>query len=151
MNKENLLKLAEVLESEQAQKHFDMTQWITHHPNYNNLDWQEHHERVNESVLKEAVKDCGTVACIAGWAATLATPDQKLIFVSGASVQQTAEDWLELDKAEAVMLFIPWSASYYADRSKYKRNSNTITAGEAARVVRHLAETGKVDWSVIDE
>lgn len=83
-------------------------------------DWIEH-------------RDCGTTACIAGHAALLADPD-----VRWPEVEGTAEAWLGVDRVQSMELFTPLPVDPWSK----------ITASMAARVVRHLAKTGKVDWSV---
>lgn len=76
-------------------------------------------------------RSCGTAACIAGHVA---------IMVEGKDVdpwdaEEIARDWLELSDETARALFTP--------ESKVLVNA---TAPAAARALRHLAATGKVDW-----
>jgi hypothetical protein len=76
--------------------------------------------------------DCGTPSCIAGWAVHLAGID-----CSRSQVADKAADWLDLYfEDEAQDLFEPSHLPYEA-----------ITPQHAAKVLRHLAETGVVDWS----
>jgi hypothetical protein len=76
--------------------------------------------------------DCGTPSCIAGWAVHLAGID-----CSRSQVATKAADWLDLDIEDEQELFDPGHHLPY----------EAITPQHAAKVLRHLAETGVVDWS----
>ena len=73
---------------------------------------------------------CGTPSCIAGWAVHLAGID-----CGPHQVPDKAADWLDLPIGEEWELFDP-DLPY-----------SSITPQHAAKVLRHLAETGVVDWS----
>lgn len=75
-------------------------------------------------------RSCGTSACIAGHALLMFDP--KAIFIGDA------EPILGLDAARANALFKPknWDHPKYNNRRR------------AARVLRHLATTGNVDWNI---
>ena len=81
---------------------------------------------------------CGTVACIAGTARTLRTGRIFLIRVSRFRWSKEA-DWLGLDENDANELFFAAAANI---------DLEDIEPAQAVAVLRHLAETGKVDWSV---
>lgn len=77
---------------------------------------------------------CGTPACIGGWAA----------FASGKSlihglIWNDAQDHLGLSDDQSGDLFYP---------NNYEGEWSDITPAHAAAVLRNLAETGQVDWSV---
>lgn len=75
--------------------------------------------------------NCGTTACIAGWA--LAVRDEgKLPDVEDYHAE--AANFLELPLRTSEALFLHW-------------NDGT-TPAEAVAVLRHLAATGEVDWSI---
>jgi len=76
---------------------------------------------------------CGTVACIAGWTCkVLGEPSNE--YEHG----WTAGDHLGLDHEQRTLLFTPrgWLGS-----------PEIFKARHAVRVLRHLAETGEVDWA----
>lgn len=82
---------------------------------------------------------CGTVACIAGWCN----------LINGNDINQSsfyfAQKWLDLSYEEADNLFYAnqhpgWATSYSV--------LEDITAEQAVRTLRHLAETGEIDWTV---
>lgn len=79
----------------------------------------------------DIVHDCGTAACIAGWAAAIFAPDTRSYAVFAA------ERALGLDDVTAAALFVPDGFA----RAGY-------TPYEASRVLDHLLATGEVDWSV---
>jgi hypothetical protein len=75
--------------------------------------------------------DCGSAGCIAGWAMGLFRLERgPLIFSAGPP--------LGLDMHEAARLFFPDDSGPYS----------AVTPADAAAVLTHLLNTGKVDWSV---
>ena len=76
--------------------------------------------------------NCGTVACIAGWALAVAGKD--------GGFEAAAEFFGFKDQEEEESydfpLFFPGSPHY------------GTTSSQAVAVLRHLAETGEVDWSI---
>lgn len=84
---------------------------------------------------------CGTVACIAGWTLALQGHITESMSDSdevGLGVSEAAE-FLGLEGRKAFELFFAYT--FPGSRGK-------ITAAHAVRVLRHLAETGAVDWRV---
>lgn len=80
---------------------------------------------------------CGTAGCIAGWAEVI------LHELGHENLKEdTADNWLGLDGLTANRLFIPSSADY-------GHGIYLATGAEAARVVRHLILTGRVDCSLV--
>lgn len=80
-------------------------------------------------------RGCLTVACIAGWAAVLSgvqTPDE--------SADIYAMDYLDLDMTTASDLFHPPAYIHWGK----------VTPQHAAQVIRHLINTGNVDWSIVE-
>lgn len=90
---------------------------------------------------------CGTVACIAGWAASLAaqspvTPQNR--YSSGATgIFNTARNYLGLTEEEADSLFYVIEMGGYADDAILTQ----ITSAQAVAVLRHAAATGTIDWA----
>lgn len=76
---------------------------------------------------------CGTVGCIAGWAHQTFGDGNY-----GVNICRAAEEHLDLNEHDAGELFIPATDNSLDD----------IVPSQAAKVLRHLAATGKVDWSV---
>jgi hypothetical protein len=52
---------------------------------------------------------------------------------------------LGLDKASGDKLFLPW------DNGNYDPMTMELTPKNCAKVIRHLINTGIVDWSIIKE
>lgn len=124
MNTENILRLAEFLEA-LPQGRFNMASWAR--------------SRTGQYLYLEgpveAAIECGTVCCIGGWGV--------LLFDIGDSSKGVAKK-LGLGDPNgeppdpiASELFFPKSEAIN-ERDPHK----------AARVLRHLAETGEVDWSI---
>jgi hypothetical protein len=137
MNIENLTKLAEVLESDEAQDHFNLRHWI-HHNGEHDID--------ADMPVGAAIKDCGTVACIAGWAAVLANPDKPWGEFFGA--KRKAALWLDLEWHVEDELFTPEVDKLIMKYGHELADVYEVSAKGAAKVVRHLIETGTVDWRV---
>ncbi len=83
--------------------------------------------------------ECGTSACIAGWTVFIFEPaifSQYLDDDQSADISEIATRYLGLDVEQTGRLF------------HFVFNSNPKIA---ARVLRHLAETGKVEWDINPE
>ena len=87
---------------------------------------------------------CNTAGCIAGWTALLYGE-----LHHAEQPQPFARGYLDLNEDNAYDLFTPneheedESDTYNANRVIYAK----INAGMAAKVLRHLATTGDVDWN----
>lgn len=120
MNIENINKLITHLRGLDPQ-FFDMTKWIDHVP------------------------ECGTVACIGGWACELAIEAGE---TEGHSAWGSlARAWLGLEKWEDKALFTPdifgvamWD-NYNPDSPAF------ISLDRAVRQLEHFRDTGTIDWS----
>ena len=82
---------------------------------------------------------CGAVACIGGWAEALYLPDYH-----GAEPTWEAGKALGLSEDEADQLFYPEEQSGWRAPHTY----DDITPMMAAAVIRHLADTGIIDWGI---
>lgn len=86
---------------------------------------------------------CGTVACIAGWAA----------FASGyrggenREIEQRAADFLGLEMTRLSIFMISGPAADLFYPSGETTDAYLATAEQAAKVLDHLIETGEIDWS----
>ena len=80
--------------------------------------------------------ECGTPACVAGHAAALSRGREWVKGSAPGPISREAARWLELEEEEAAVLFraIPF------------RWRSAPTARDAAATVRHMAETGQVEW-----
>ncbi len=99
------------------------------------------------------VHPCGTAACIGGWAVNQMLCDvglKRKVINQHEKVAHTAQLYLGLDLEKANELFAPRNdhASY---RETNAEGYKFITAKRAATVLRHLADTGEVDWSATEE
>jgi hypothetical protein len=133
MNVDNIIKLAEVLEREETQQHFDLNNWAWNAHRLESFAYQPYDE--------EILHTCGTVACVAGWAKALFAPKScDLPFDVGAEV-------LDLEHEQSYHLFTPPTDEWALKLPPEKPYVYDATARGAAKVLRHLAATGKVDWS----
>ena len=83
---------------------------------------------------------CGTVACIAGWTRCVRT--MKALELPRGDFNWALEaDWLGLDGATSELF---WGDDFV------NRHLEEVTPSQAVHVLRHLAETGEVDWSIIE-
>lgn len=82
--------------------------------------------------------DCGTPACICGWANSVQNELNGTEHRIGSPMH--ARNWLGLTTEQGEDLFRPFGI----DNLLW----DSITPTHAAAVLRHLADTGKVDWSV---
>lgn len=122
LNIENINKLADYMDGLAPEK-FDMANW------------------------------CGSACCISGWAAVLngaeLRPDDVLdglhFFIDGEFwLQSDACRWIGIDEKQGDLLFT------FISNTSSKLNMGTAKPWHAAAVLRHLAATGEVDWSVAD-
>lgn len=134
MKKRNVLRLARAVERGDMVARgigFNMEQWVA---------------RTNKRTRPDHVDSCGTVACLAGWAYCLAHPEtdkkklHEVFNTDSQEISNTAREFLGLGTWQASDLFAPYVIG----------NWSKITAAQAVKVLRHLAETCRVDWSIID-
>lgn len=124
MNIERINALADLIEQQPQSLHDDQ-------PGFN---------------MNRFVHHCGTPSCIAGWAAWEALQRPANIQETWREgeryrdVEDEAREYLGIDAETAGRLF--WGT----DGIKLE----PITKEQAARVLRHLAQTGEVDWSIVE-
>ena len=99
-------------------------------------------------------QECGTPACIAGWAAVLyagdAVEDAINNRVAAYGLPNTGAATLGLKKDAAKRP--PWGPRTLADELFVPDiDLLAVTQYDAAMVLRHLADTGRVDWTIIDD
>lgn len=102
-------------------------------------------------------KSCGTVACIAGWAAYLAQPGRPP--ASTSHMMEIASEFLGLpeprvaalgdDYNDTDRLFFGWLPDRL-DRPN-GLSLDAIAPEMAVKVLEHLIDTGEVDWSIVQE
>jgi hypothetical protein len=119
LNRTNIRALARRLRSPSVDQHFDLGEYLTT-------------EADTSTPIGQAIHECGTVACIAGFAAIMATPKST---ARGAQVQPIAQEFLGLTDEEADKLFIPAGFSY-----------SVVTRFVAADTLDHFADTGEIKW-----
>jgi hypothetical protein len=127
MTKDNVLAVADAIEAQRFPRLGFNMRW---------LFLKREPRRPDE--IDMSGHDCGTVACIAGWALAVKKGSQpRNAKKAEGEALITAEEYLGLNQYEAHALFFP-----------PERHERDITPSEAVAVLRHLAETGEVDWSV---
>ena len=88
---------------------------------------------------------CYTFACLAGWAVLLYGDDRE-----GQPFKTTYEygkELLDLTAEDARKLFEPRPFNWPGER-EINCHYNDVTPAYAARVLRHLARTGEVNWII---
>ena len=127
MNRDRVIQLADAIENNSIPDlGFNMEYYIALPDDTNNI-------------ADRSGNNCNTVACIGGWIAHIAEPTSVESF-------RDAGEWLDLHFMEANKLF-------YADGIGFDHHGiplEEITPQDAVKVLRNLAETGNVDWSIID-
>ena len=96
---------------------------------FNQLYWGRHLQEQPNGVLA-----CVTPACVGGWALHLAGSRVR----RWSAMRRAVDRWLDLTSEEGYRLFDCFPLGPH----------RRITARRAARVLRHFAETGKIDWRV---
>lgn len=136
MNKQRVLELADTLE------HHAKEQKGLRGVGFNMRTWASK----TRGHIRDRVDDCGTVACLAGWAYMLrfqTVTARRLLAVTDIGkdwrIPTCAADYLGLDTPQTELLFRPNISVCDWDQ---------ITADQAVKVLRHLAKTGEVDWGV---
>ena len=96
--------------------------------------------------MRKFFHECGTPACIAGWAHALFSDpvDDALHFRASYS-----DEILGLSRRQGDLLFEPDNEHAYF--GAVYGETGYVSAKRAAAVLRHLADTGEVDWSVRPE
>lgn len=127
MNRERITQLRDVL-AELPPERFNIRYWATDratgrpHPILSTFE-------ADFSIVKH---DCGTAACIAGWALTLFKPEV-------TNIGSSAQTVLGLTNEQAYELFEPEG---YSDEDANER----FTAQAAVAALDHLLDTGEVRW-----
>lgn len=121
MNKENVFKLADVIENREIENlGFDMG-YEYHEFDYSRQDSDGH--------------ACNTVACIAGWAAIY--NGEKITYDTPHTIiVESAQNFLDIEQEQMIDLFYPFQLA----------NFEKITSKQAAKTLRLFAKTGKIDW-----
>ena len=143
MNTERISQLADDLDKVQAVNphEFNMSNW-----GYGMLVNLEPFDHMGDLVVStdDRIEQCGTAGCIAGWATLLYGE-----MYHSNTPSEFAQGYLGLNDDNAHDLFMPneheedMDDDYNAGRVIYAQ----INAGMAAKVLRHLATTGDVDWN----
>lgn len=124
MNVENMLKLADFLESLPAPEHFNMDYWVSKFENHELLLGKQivHHEALEAFQVKvsfDIVGECNTAGCIAGWAAIYDAKyndnwdiktdelDYGHYLEEDFDYEIFASNWLGLNTCDAHRLFFP--------------------------------------------
>jgi len=143
MNKERLLQLAAIVEK--GHHKFNgvhaalcMSEWFH---DYSFHDESEAHVTTEVLPRREDLQTvdafkCNSTACIAGFACLL-FDYKRASSLAHYNHESRAEEFLDLTSAQANRLFVG-------------DTSSTITGPQAAKVIRHLAETGEVAWHIIE-
>jgi hypothetical protein len=141
MNRELLTKIAEWLEAgaphEAGISTFHMNYFIE--PMYE----EEYAEDYEKGFLPNPIHGCGTACCIAGAAWQFHhkdNPENQGRYLQDCHTD--VADLLDLPYNDSHRLF------YGEDPEGDTVDLNKVTAEQAAKVIRHLLATGKVDWSI---
>lgn len=124
-----------------------------HMPRFSMYVWLEktwqNGENQTDYMKRKIGYNCGTACCIAGTMGLIYYGESKVNEPDWIFTDDRLCDDLGLDRWTMSELFMPWD---YRDTNKFPGKngdvSPTITPQCAAKVIRHLIETGVVDWSV---
>lgn len=149
INKTNIRRVIDQIKAEP--KRFNMGVYIGEVDPVDPGQINEDHGH-DTSVLRTS---CGTVACIAGWAAYLARPDKPP--ASTSHMLELASDFLGVEPAETHpcrntqgdMLFYGWMPGGFQRPNDLLLSD--IAPEKAIKVLEHLIDTGEVDWSIVQE
>lgn len=130
-----LLDLADLLETEAVQKHFHMASFYHDPPVW--ADDEALAPRDDQG--RVSFVDCGTTACIAGWA--LAQHDPLYPFED----RDVNESILDFSK----LVDIDYSLAYALCVPAMHAAIDATNPRAAAKVVRHLAVSGEVNWDIV--
>lgn len=152
MHAERLRAVADLIE-EQGDEHFDLEQWFT--------DTEYGHCPPTPIQGVHAVtpfrddnnpRECGTTACVAGWASVLMHKEGAQLSNHWINWEQNVREWLGLTEHEAAVLFIEdhGRCIWHRVREDYgwlhKRSETSldvkldISASDAADVLRKIAD-----------
>lgn len=136
MNKERLLQVADAIERGGIEGlGFNMA--------YHYLTLSE--ARVGDKEAQDlSGHDCGTIGCIAGWTVAIFRKPN-LLEMHTVEFEDEAASILELHRCIATELFRPEHGTG-ADPDLVP--GWDATPAQAAMVIRHLVETGEVDWGL---
>lgn len=126
MNRENILKVADAIEQHSIPDlGFNMADFLG-----------TYEDRTGHG--------CGTTACIAGWGHAIihGTYDAEFTYVDPDEIA----GWLGISHVPACNLFYADNHPLNARDSSGRSWFDEITPKTAVSVLRHLAETGEVDW-----
>lgn len=139
VNKANVLRVADAIENAKLAKRdigFNMA-YVA--------------ERRGVYVSDKTGHNCGTVACIAGYSYAIKHPrksaagiialEDRRVALEDDTIIVEAREFLGLPREDANALFFP-------DDENPDLRLDSLTVEQAVAVLRHLAETGEVDWSV---
>lgn len=145
VRKERLLKLAETVEHgyypfNGIKAAFNMSSWLVFEDTCPSREHFLYSMPNRSDITPEAEHSCNTIACLAGFAIMLFDKEttDKAKNDRHVSYERTARKLLGLNDLESRELFVG-------------RIDSRVTGAEAAKVVRHFAETGQVDWDIISK
>ena len=128
VNRENALAVADHIESLPMDR-FHMNTWLALTDNPQD---------------KVPNTPCNTVGCIATWTVRLIRPWELARMTSLNELQSMAAFLLGLNPTAADSLFTaknhPWEENYYQ-----------MTGRDAARTLRHLGNTGRLEWDLSED
>lgn len=141
LNKEKLHKFADMIEQEK-------------HVNFDNVD--NPRDEMTGFNMGMVFHTCGTPACLAGYMCATAVSDGFLpvqdFMNGGTSAYLKAGAWMHDVPVEEYYREGTYYFNLFEPDSRIAgKNWDDITPQDAAKVIRHLADTGEVDWSIIQE
>lgn len=143
MNKERLQKVIDAIKSvkDGDPLGFNMDMWI----GLADPDFPEHCDKTGH--------ECGSVACIAGWAHSLSQPEVKLGELLEGDSEVEGRKWLDLNHEEAQRLFLGGVGKYDDGWDNFEAlvELGLVTQADALKVLEHTVATGDIDWTIIED
>lgn len=124
VNAQNILKVADAIEQHTiADLGFNMVMW---------------RQFARDDAPDMSGHNCGTTACVAGWACAVLLNDLEAVDALGMT--EMGRDFFGLDHDQSFELFIA--------QGRAESDMADVPQDQAIRTLRHLAATGEVDWTV---
>lgn len=134
MNRENLERTIAHLENLPPELGFEMSRYI-------NKGYDD------APVFDYKGDECGTAACIAGHIALLESGgDDEKVWDREDGPKGLARKFLGLTHDQAELLFIPHHTDLTPVNAVKRNTLSDVTLPWAIRTLKHLLETGKIDW-----
>ena len=161
VNKKNLRKLISAIENEgvfynNMKVYFHMRHWLQRGYSFMERIADAMEDETDAAALESdgihKLKDCGSAACIGGHIELILSEKERGgnegIYYGRYFIKRRYVKFLGTSIKKAGALLIPWAERENQPNSFVLDDFNNVKREHAVKVLNHLLETGKVDWSV---